>query len=180
MNHEPALWDLPTRLLHWLVAGGILCNFFILEPGDPAHRWVGYGVTCVVLGRWVWGFFGNRAARFSSWPLSRPELRAFTKNLFAASHPDYPGHNPGGALAYFMIWLTIAALALSGWMMGLDRFWGEEWLENVHAACSRLLQFLVVMHLLGLAHDSLRFRRHTWLGMITGYRRKPTNIAKIK
>jgi len=64
----------------------------------------------------------------------------------------------------------VGALGVTGFMMGLDAYWGEEWLEDLHENLSTALMVLVVLHLLGIAFDSWKFRRKTWLGMITGRR----------
>lgn len=55
-------------------------------------------------------------------------------------------------------------------MMGLDVFWGEEWLQDLHKLFSLAIQGLVLVHWLGMLLDSYHFRRKTWLAMITGRR----------
>lgn len=82
----------------------------------------------------------------------------------------YPGHNPLASYAYFAIWGLIFALGISGWMMGLDVFWGEYWVQDLHKIFSLVLQGLVLVHWLGMLLDSYHFRRKTWLAMITGRR----------
>lgn len=170
MSTTSVIWDRPTRLIHWFIASGILLNLFVIEEGDPPHRWIGYGVTVFMLLRLVWGFFGAPASRFANWPLGFSYLKQFVSDQKHGFHRDYPGHNPAACLTYVFIWLAILGLAVTGWMMGLDTFWGEEWLEDLHGAISTGLEVLVVIHLLGLSFDSWKFRRKTWLGMITGRR----------
>jgi cytochrome b len=68
------------------------------------------------------------------------------------------------------MWLAICCLAITGWMMGLDAFWGDERLEDIHGAIANALQVFVVLHLFGIIMDSVKFRRKTWLSMFTGRR----------
>ena len=65
------------------------------------------------------------------------------------------------------IWFSVAALALTGWLLGLDRFWGEEWLETLHKNLSYALAGVVVFHLCGVLRDALKHKRATWMHMVT-------------
>lgn len=147
-----------------------MLNLFILEEGDDPHKYVGYAAVVFVLLRSVWGGIGGPQSRFSAFPVQPAKLRLFLRQLVAGQHKDYPGHNPAAALVYFAIWSCVFLLGVSGWMMGLDAFWGEEWLEEIHEGLSNGLMVLVGIHLAGISFDSFKFRRRTWLGMITGRR----------
>ena len=41
---------------------------------------------------------------------------------------------------------TILALGLTGWMQGLDAFWGEEWLQDLHEGLGEWLMPMVGLH----------------------------------
>jgi cytochrome b len=153
------IWSFKTRLIHWLIAVPVLVNF-ILEGGEFIHEALGYLALGMVIVRIVWGFVTLDQARFSKFPLSK---------VFSA-RTDYDGHNPQASWVYLLIWLLVAFLGVTGFMMGLDAFWGEAWLENLHETISNVLLFLVGLHLIGIGFDSWRFQRRTWLGMITGKR----------
>lgn len=170
MKPTPVIWSRPTRLIHWLVAGGIVLNLMVLEEGDPPHEWVGYTVAGLVICRLIIGFWGRGASRFSNWPLGWTQLKQFFQERRGGEARDYPGHNPPASYTYFGIWSLIFCLAISGWMMELDAFWGDEWLEEVHEIFARVLQVFILMHFAGFILDSFKFRRKTWLGMITGRR----------
>lgn len=162
------IWDRTTRILHWIIAAAVVVNLFFLEEGDDPHQWVGYAAVGAVAFRGAWGFMGGKHSRFRSFPLGITSWRRFFSGLFLWRKEDFPGHNPLASVVYILIWVGVISLGVSGWMMGLDAYWGEEWLEEIHAQISTGIQVLVVIHLAGLALDSFKYRRHTWLGMITG------------
>lgn len=165
---NPVLWGRSIRVIHWMVAGGVLLNWFLLEEGDPPHRWIGYAVATMVLCRIGLGVAGQGAMAFRSWSLHWSDLKSFLKCHFSRIDHDYRTHNPLACYVYLVIWSVILALGVTGWMMGLDAFWGEEWLQDIHGALASGLMFLVLLHLVGIAVDSYLFKRKTWLGMITG------------
>lgn len=135
-------WDIPTRATHWSLALCVVLNFFIIEEGSDLHDYVGYLASGLVVFRIGWSFFGS----------------------------GFTHHNRLASFVYFLIWSLVIALGISGWMMSLDQFWGEEWLEDIHENLSTALQILIVTHLAGVALDSIRYRRPTWKSMITGVR----------
>lgn len=77
-------------------------------------------------------------------------------------------YNPKAVYVYYAIWAMIAGLGVSGFMMGLDRFWGNQTLEDIHEAISNLLLVLVTLHLFGVFFDAYKNKRRTWMLMISG------------
>ncbi len=162
------VWDIPTRLLHWSLAVIVFLNLFILDEGDEIHEWIGYLACALVIFRVYWGERSQGLSRISSFPIKLKDLKRFIKNRFTDSEGRYPGHNPLASVVYIAIWTCILLLGITGFMMGLDAFWGEDWLEKLHELISDTLLFLIVIHLTGVFSDSIRNRRKTWSSMITG------------
>lgn len=162
------IWDRTTRILHWILAGAVVLNLFVLEEGETPHQWSGYIAAGAVGVRFLWGFFGGKYSRFRYFPLGLSSWKEFILAELKWKNADFPGHNPLAATVYILIWLGILSLATTGWMMGLDAYWGEEWLEELHANISNVVMALVGLHLVGLALDSIKRRKHVWLGMFTG------------
>ena len=82
---------------------------------------------------------------------------------------DYePKRNPLASYVYVFIWLCVVCLALSGWLMGLDAFWGDETLEEIHEIISNILLALVAMHLFGMLTDFIFHKRKPWKKMLKG------------
>ena len=60
------LWDIPTRLCHWLIALCIPLSWWSAEEERyELHQWSGYTLIVLVVGRVIWGFIGSRHSRFS-------------------------------------------------------------------------------------------------------------------
>lgn len=170
MKKTDIIWDVQTRLTHWSLATAIILNLFVLEEGDDPHNYVGYAAVAFVCVRALWGFIGGEQSRFRSFPIQPKKVLDFVKSTLKGTAKDHPGHNPAASVAYLSTWTCVIALGITGWMMGLDAFWGEEWLEETHEAISNGLQVLIVVHLIGIAMDSKKHKRRTWLGMIRGNR----------
>jgi cytochrome b len=167
MKNNHVVWDLPTRLLHWIIALPVLLNF-ILDGEDTPHKILGYISLVGLILRTIWGFKTTGHTRFSNFPFKLSEVKSYAASLICSDAKLYPGHNPLASWAYVFIWVLVALLGISGFMMGLDAFWGEDWLEETHGRLATAMQILVLIHLTGIGFDSFKFKRKTWLGMVTG------------
>jgi cytochrome b len=127
------VWDRFVRAFHWTLVGCVLLNFFVLEAGETPHEWTGYLATALVLARIVWGFIGSRHARFADCFPTPARVAAHLRALRAGRLPKHDGHNPLGALMMLLLMALVLSLGFTGWLQGTDRFWGEEWLQALHA-----------------------------------------------
>ena len=168
MSSTSVVWTKTTRLIHWAIAVIVLLNLFIIEEGDPPHRYLGYAALALVALRFIYGFTTSSESAFKKLPLSLSDLKKFLVAKYKFEKIDYPGHNPAASWVYLLIWFCLICLGITGFMMGLDQFWGDETLEEIHELFSNFIQLLIVIHFLGIALDSLQFKRKTWLAMITG------------
>lgn len=156
------IWTTSIRIIHWVIAMAVTLNLFVLEEGDPPHRYLGYLAVSFVLWRLYLGIYGPEHIRFLTFPLKPSDFKNYLKGK------SYKGHNPFASLTYIAMWLLLLALGTSGFMMGLDAFWGDERLEELHEAFSDLMQLLILAHLTGMVIDSIRYKRHTWVSMFHG------------
>lgn len=170
-NVPVKVWDGFVRLFHWSLVGCVLLNQFVLEEGKPPHQWVGYAAAALVVARVIWGFVGTRHARFSDFFPSRQRLRDHFRALLSGEHPRYVGHSPIGALMMLALMGMVLALGVTGWMQGLDAFWGEEWLEELHEAVAEALLWAAGLHA-GAAVVMSRLERVNLVrAMVTGVKR---------
>jgi cytochrome b len=133
------------KLLHWSLAFSVTSVWFYFENGDAPHRYVGYFAFAVALLQQVFVLFKKKQSE----------------------HKLVSDHPVAAFLVHNLIWILVGALAVTGWMMSLDRFWGEDWLEQLHNALSWALMAFVTLHLIGVLRDAYKFKRATWLQMIT-------------
>jgi len=168
--HEVTIWDRFIRLFHWSVAGAFLLDFWVLEEGDPPHEWVGYFLGVLLILRIIWGFIGPHNARFSSFFPTPTRVRQHLSDLRQNEIDRNEGHNPlGGAMVITLI-VILAIVAMSGWMLTWDMFWGSDWVESVHEISSEVTMVLVVIHVAAIIVMG-RFTRIPLIRtMITGKR----------
>jgi len=107
------VWDVPTRLLHWLMVASFAVCWWTGETGRLEwHRWSGYLVLGLIVFRIYWGFLGSSTARFAAFLRGPRTIASYLRGRWSPS----PGHNPLGALS------VIGLLALSGLQVVLGLF----------------------------------------------------------
>ncbi|MDC6171245.1 cytochrome b/b6 domain-containing protein [Paucibacter sp. XJ19-41] len=169
---EAPVWDRFVRLFHWSLVACVLFNLFVLDDGEPLHRWSGYLASALVLARIVWGFVGSRHARFADFFPTPARLAAHLRALRSGELPPQRGHNPLGALMMLALLALVLLLGLSGWMQGLDAFWGEEWLEELHEGLANTLLGLVGLHVAAALLMGRLERTRLIRAMVTGVKQR--------
>jgi cytochrome b len=165
-----SVWDLVVRIFHWTVAILVPLNYWWLEGGESPHQCVGYVIAALLAARIVWGFVGSRNARFANFLPTPARLRRHVQQLRTRRFDIGEGHNPLGALMILLLLSLLLIIVTSGWMQGLDRFWGEDWLQQLHKYAANALMFSVVLHLAGVIAMSRFTRLRLVRTMITGKR----------
>ena len=176
------VWDPVVRVLHWSLAIAVLGNF-LNEEGDLIHRWEGYAAVGIVISRIIWGFIGSEHARFSSWFPTPTTLKSYLAAQLRGEHPRFLGHDPAGAVMMLFLLLMVLSLGATGYMMGSDAFFGEEWLETLHETLAYTLLTGVGLHIAAAIFESWRHRENLPAAMLHGYKRanaspKPHDITQ--
>ena len=105
------VWDLPTRLVHWLFVLLVAVSWWTAETGRMEwHRWSGYGLLGLVAFRVYWGFLGASTARFREFVRGPGAIGAYLRGTWAAM----PGHNPLGALSVVALLVVLLAQIVLG------------------------------------------------------------------
>lgn len=113
MPHTVRVWDLPTRVFHWLLAMGVVALVVTGHVGGAQMEWharLGYAVLTLLLFRLAWGVVGGHWSRFASFVAGPSRIAAY---LRGQEHPArLLGHNPLGALSVLaMIALLLVQVA---------------------------------------------------------------------
>ena len=115
MAYTVRVWDLPTRLFHWLLAPAVIGLVATGYVGGGAMDWharIGYAVLALLIFRIVWGFVGGRWSRFATFLYSPRNVMAY---LAGRGHPDHlVGHNPLGAGSVFAMLLVLLVQVATG------------------------------------------------------------------
>jgi cytochrome b len=175
------VWDLPTRLGHWLLA--LLVIAAVLSGEEKGllyaiHVGSGIGAATIVLFRLVWGVVGNERARFADFVRGWTAARSYAGALMRLRPPRFLGHNPLGG------WMIVALLAVvlltaatgmtAGGLLGpaLARP-----AEEVHEALGSLLQILIAVHVVGVLVDWFLTGDNLIAAMIGGRKRAEAAIV---
>lgn len=181
MASRVRVWDLPTRLFHWLLVACVVGLVVSGYRGGDAMVWharLGYAVLTLLLFRIVWGFVGGRWSRFHTFVYAPRSVLAY---LRGQPHPDHlVGHNPLGAGSVFAMLLVLLAQVGTG-LLGddeisftgpLNRFvdggtgLAATWYHK--AVGQWLLAALVVLHIAAVLFYLLRKRQNLVRPMLAG------------
>ncbi len=165
------VWDPIVRVFHWTVAAGVIANLTLLRHEENLHIYVGYVVVAALIVRLGWGLVARNHARFAGFMPGPRGLIGYFKAMLGKREPRYLGHNPAGAAMIVLLLALLAMVGTSGWMMGLDAFWGVAWVETLHGVSANVLIGAVALHVIGAIAESIRHRENLPLAMITGYKR---------
>jgi cytochrome b len=111
------VWDLPTRVFHWLLASCVIFSIITGQLGGNALVWhfrSGYVVFTLLAFRILWGLVGGHWSRFVNFIYApATTLRYLRGERRAGEHVDV-GHNPLGAFSVFALLALLAAQVGTG------------------------------------------------------------------
>jgi len=188
---KPTLvWDLPTRLFHWLL---VTCftGAWLTSASDrwlSIHIFFGYLMLGLMGFRLVWGFTGGHYARFASFVVGPIAGLAYLRDLVAKRDRPYLGHNPAASLAIVAMLLLGIAVALTGIftqggeeghgpVAGFLSIGATAWLKQAHDVLAILMLVTVAGHLTGVAVGSWLHKENLPLAMMTGRKEAPDDAA---
>jgi cytochrome b len=169
------VWDLPTRIFHWLLAALILFSWWSVKNHHTDwHIWSGIAILTALIFRLLWGFFGSSTARFASFVRGPraiiDDLRGRWRDI---------GHTPLGGLSTLVLLGAVAiqiGLGLvaqdedglyAGPLARLISSDASDKARDMHELWFNVILLLVVLHIAAIAFYRLRGRKLT-RPMITG------------
>lgn len=171
------VWDLPTRIGHWLLAGSFAIAWLTAESESwrNAHVASGYLFGAVIAHRLVWGFVGTRYARFTEFVKSPRAAWQYLTSLLGPQPLHTVGHNPAGGWAIVALLALGAISVMSGWLIFNEI--GGDLFEELHEGASTAALAVVLIHLVGVATGSLVHRENLVASMFSGYKRGAARAA---
>lgn len=169
---EKRVYDLPTRVFHWLFAISFIVAFTIGNTVDDDsalfsyHMLAGLVLCSLVLFRILWGFLGTKYARFSGFSLHPKELLGYLGGVLGGDTHKWAGHNPASSWAALVMMLFALGLGITGYLMSSGQA-GED-LEEVHELLANGFLVVVLLHIAGIALHSLRHKDGIWKSMFSG------------
>jgi len=166
------VYDLPTRVFHWLFATLFVVAFTISNTVDDEslvfsyHMLAGLTLSFLVAWRLVWGIIGTTHARFSDFPLHPRKLAGYFKGLLSRDHKLWSGHNPASSWAAVAMMACAVGLGITGYLMA-SGLAGED-LEEVHELLANGFLVIVLLHLAGIVLHTSKHRDPIWKSMVNG------------
>jgi cytochrome b len=184
ISHLIRVWDLPTRLFHWLIVIFVTVSFTTGMVGGnwmPYHLKSGFIIFTLLLFRLIWGFWGGRYSRFNSFVRGPAAVMGYAKTLFRKDSPKILGHNPMGG------WSVMAMLAALVVQVGTGLFANDDiatqgplygwvskatsdWLTGIHVFNKGVILFLIALHLSAVLFYLLIKHDNLIAPMVTGLR----------
>jgi cytochrome b len=116
-NSPVRVWDLPTRLFHWVLAASVVGSVVTAQVGGNAMVWhfrLGYLACGLLAFRLLWGLVGGRWSRFTSFLYSPAALLRYLRGQPQPGERFEVGHSPLGALSVFALLAVLVAQVGSG------------------------------------------------------------------
>lgn len=190
---EVRVWDLPTRLFHWLLAlsitASVLTGFFDGMLGSATIDWhqrSGYLAIGLIAFRLVWGFVGGTYARFATFLKGPVAIRAYVRSLQKPGEADDTqglGHNPLGGWSAMAMIGAVALQAVTGLFISIEDFGFEaplakhvsravsDQMNAIHTWAVWVILALVALHLAAILFHALVKKDNLVPAMVHGFRR---------
>lgn len=181
------LWDLPTRVFHWLLTLAIVLLFVTgIEGGSliDAHGKLGIFVAGLLAFRLVWGVIGSTYVRFLQFFPTPSSTLAYLQGKWHGY-----GHNPLGACSVFTLLLLILIQTVSGLISNDEiSFYGplyklvdhdvSLWWTGFHKQLAYYgLAVLVGLHVAAMLFYKLVKKKDLFTPMLTGKKEVPPEDA---
>ena len=202
-------WDGPTRILHWGIALLVITLAVLMfakeamgemgvprefrSPLNTIHGYMGYFFVVFFSLRIIWGFAGNKYARWSDIiPVTGEQRRRIAENVrwylggFKTKLSQVVGHSPLASLFYMVLFVVLAMMAVTGILLTgveLDMFPGtlftgglseesaeglEHFCKEVHEFGTWFLVFFFFVHFAGLVTREIKAKAGLLSSMVHG------------
>ncbi|WP_334039346.1 cytochrome b/b6 domain-containing protein [Alteromonas macleodii] len=182
------IWDIPTRLFHWLIVASLLAQYATVEWLENKVQWhfyIGYFTLFLIVFRIIWGFVGTQHAKFSSFITGPRKVFNYIKTLFNRHSEPAIGHNPLGGWFVVVMLVLLAIQAVSGLFMTDDIFLdgpyrqlaGEETLalmNTLHHLAFDVLLYVIALHIGAVIFYSVYKKQKLVPAMVHGNKESAT------
>jgi cytochrome b len=168
MDRRILVWDVPTRVFHWLQAlsfGAAYLTAFS-ERLRNYHVALGYILLGLLVFRLLWGLVGTRYARFGSFLFNPKEIVVYLSAMVKGKPAHYLGHNPAGSVS---VWLLLALglfICVTGVLALQDD--ASDLVVDLHGLATNVMLGVIALHLIGVLASSILHRENLVRAMFTG------------
>ena len=189
-NRKIEVWDVPTRLFHWLTAALVFAAYITWRlDWMNWHAKAGYAVLTLVVFRLLWGFAGSDTARFSRFLASPPLALHHLAEIFRREPDHQVGHNPVGGWMVLLLLGLLFGETLSGLYIANDVADQGPLTELIPARIANAITALhwifwdvllaaVALHVLAIAIYAIAKGHDLLMPMITGRKDLPPEVPR--
>jgi len=187
------IWDVPTRLFHWLFAISFAAAWLTSESDRwlSIHTFFGYLMLGLIGFRLVWGVAGGYYARFTSFLYSPMASLAYLRQALSGGGARYLGHNPAGSLSVYILLILGLAVCITGLftqggeeqqgaVAGMVSIAVGRMIKEGHEITAILMLLMVFLHLVGVAVESWLHKENLPRSMVTGIKDAPEDAPASK
>jgi cytochrome b len=180
------VWDLPTRVLHWLIVVLVAASYLSQRLGDMGvHKLLGYTMLTVLLFRLAWGFVGSDTARFGKFLRSPLAGLQHLARLNRVEPDNEVGHNAAGGWMVLLMLALLAAQVGTGLFSNSDVYYVDgplkkyvsqhtsDLLSSVHGTLFWVLVAAIALHVAVVAVYVFVKRQNLVRPMVTGKKMLP-------
>lgn len=185
------VWDLPTRIFHWLLAVCVISLIVSGSIGGNAMIWhmkIGYAVITLLVFRVIWGFVGGYWSRFVQFFYSPLTILRYLRGLSKTEHDV--GHNPLGSLSVWGLLFILGAQISTGLISDDEIATQGPLVKFVSGSLSLLatsyhkhwgkwiIMALVVLHIAAILFYLFKKKQNLIIPMLSGDKNLPASDAK--
>ena len=173
------VWDLPTRLFHWLLVLltiGVFITGFMGGSLIDLHGQLGVAIGGLLAFRLVWGVIGSTYARFTQFVPGPARVFAYLRGQWHGL-----GHNPLGAFSVlgFLVLMSFQvgsglvsddSISFTGPLKVLVSQDTADWLTGLHQLNVWLIVGLASLHTLSIIFYAVVKKNNLLYPMFTGYK----------
>lgn len=170
--HKVKVYDLPTRVFHWMFALLFIVSFTIGKFTDDEstlyayHMMSGLTMGLIVILRLIWGIIGTKYAKLSSFQLNVKSLIKYFQNFYQGKTTRSLGHNPASSFAAILMFSFSIFLVVTGLLMA-NRI-GKEFFEEIHEILAFMFLITILFHIAGVLIHQFRHQDGMIFSMING------------
>jgi len=183
------VWDVPTRLVHWLIVLLVAVSWWTGDTGRmDYHRYSGYALLGLVSFRIYWGFVGSSTSRFRQFVRGPRAIWTYLRGRWDLR----PGHNPLGAFSVVILLALLATqIGLGLFAVDVDGIESGPLSAHVSFATGRvcaqlhhqvfnLLLLLIVVHIVAVLYYVFAKRQNLIAAMFHGRRDYAQELPAVK
>jgi cytochrome b len=179
------VWDLPTRLSHWLTVVLVLAAYVTERLNWMNwHALAGTALLAILLFRLVWGVVGSETARFAAFLTSPRTAVQHLAHVFRREPDAQIGHNPAGGWMVLLLLALLLAEVLTGIVVNNDVADAgpltelmpapvADAISNLHTLLWDALLAAVALHLAAIAVYAMAKGHHLLRPMFSGRKQLP-------